>query len=227
LKEKSALRPSHVRVLGINNGHGFCSDIDPFLPPLQPKMTKAGKIAVRQPHIPTKPKEWWKAQCAFRSLALSGTVADMQNRLRASNGSMAPKLWHVQQQLNLDYLRSNAALREEQWLALESDQARVETDPIRLFREKLVDVPDGISINRVIVLKTYHYESIQDIAELPGLQTESTEVPTIADRKYLGPQKWVVVGKRRMAVSGKICELRRDAQRAQQRVKGAKMRVKS
>jgi hypothetical protein len=62
-----------------------------------------------------------------------------------------------------------------------------------------VDVPDGISINRVIVLKTCYYESIQDIAELLGLQTESTEVPTIADRKYLGPQK---LGRGRKAQNG-------------------------
>ena len=37
----------------------FDARADDYSPLLQPKRTKAGKIAVRQPKIPKKRKTWW------------------------------------------------------------------------------------------------------------------------------------------------------------------------
>jgi hypothetical protein len=94
---------------------------------------------------------------------------------------MAPELSHVQQQLNLDYLKSNAAARNENWLALESDEARAEMDPTRFLRKEFVDVNDRDLIDKVIVLRTHARFKIHEAAEPLGLQHESTDAPLDAD----------------------------------------------
>ena len=134
---------------------------------------------------------------------------------------MAPELWQVQLQLNLEYLESNAAARGEKWLALESDEARAKMDPTRFLREEFVNVADRDSLDKVIVLKTHARLEIHEAAEPLGLQHESTDAPLNADGIRQSPNRWIVVGKSRMAVLSKISEIHRDAQRTQKRAKEA------
>lgn len=68
----------------ITNGHCFCSNIQTFFHLLDPKTTEAGKVAAHEPDIPWRAEDSCKAQCAFRGLSLSGTVVDMEDRLRDS-----------------------------------------------------------------------------------------------------------------------------------------------
>ena len=41
-----------------NGNTKYEADIDGFLPLLSPKLTKAGKVAVHQPHIPKQSAKW-------------------------------------------------------------------------------------------------------------------------------------------------------------------------
>ena len=45
----------------LKNGHGYASDLEPYLPRRKPVLTKAGKIAKRQPVPKTRPPAFWKA----------------------------------------------------------------------------------------------------------------------------------------------------------------------
>lgn len=205
----------------MKNGHAFCSDIDRFLPLLEPKRTKAGKIAVRQPHVPKQPMEWWRAQCAFRALPQSGKMADLQDRLRRYNGSMDDELQQMQRRLNTEYWKRNAAAREEKWLALRSNEARAEMDLNRFLREQFLDVTDDASKDKVIILKTCAGAELRSVVEAMGLEHDSTSAPLNADHSYQDPRQWLVVGKSRSAVFRKVSEISREAQRSQQRAKEA------
>jgi hypothetical protein len=210
----------------VNKGHAFCSDIEGFLPLLEPKRTKAGKIAVRQPQIASKPKDWWSAQCAFRGLKPSGKIADLQGRLRSSDGSMDKELQGVQERLNLEYLEKNAAAREEEWLALEREEqrknARDEMDATRLLREHFPDGAEGAPLDKVIVVKTNTLAIMRYVAERLGLEHQSTDTVLTLDSRDPSPCRWIlVVGKSRSAVFAKISEIRRDALRSQQRAEEA------
>ncbi len=205
----------------IKNGHGFCPYIQTFLPLLEPKKTKAGKIAVRQPDVPRRAQEWWKAQCVFRGLSQAGTIGDMQDRLRGNDDSMTDELQEVQLRLNAEYLKSNAAARDAKWLALESNEARAEKDPGRFLEEEFVDVADEASADKVIVLKTHARAQLHQAAERARLQHESANAPLKANGTRQSPDRWLVVGKSRSAVFAKISEIHRDAQRTQQRAKDA------
>jgi hypothetical protein len=62
-------------------GHRFDSNLDRTYFP-EPLRNKNGKIAARQPDIPKANTPYWKAQCSFRGLKTSGTIEDLQARLR-------------------------------------------------------------------------------------------------------------------------------------------------
>ncbi|ERF76332.1 hypothetical protein EPUS_04190 [Endocarpon pusillum Z07020] len=108
----------------------FYSNIQAFFPLIEPKRTKAGKIAVRQPHVLRRAREWWKARCAFRGLSQAGTIANMQDRLRgsATGTLMTAELQEVQSRLNSEYLTPNAAAQDAKWLALKRNEARAVMD---------------------------------------------------------------------------------------------------
>jgi hypothetical protein len=66
--------------------------------PQSPVHTKSSVPDVDQPPQPrAKSAEWWKAQCAFRGLDPTGTMADLQDRLRAAvTLEMLPALQDLQ-----------------------------------------------------------------------------------------------------------------------------------
>ncbi len=145
----------------------------------------------------------------------------MQDRLRGSTSSMTSELQEVQQRLNSEYLRSNAAARDAKWLGLKSKEARAEMDPNRFLREEFVDVADGASVDKVIVLKTEARAELHQAAELVHLEHVSTDAPLNANGTRQSPDRWLVVGKSRSAVFAKVSEIHRDAQRTQQRAEEA------
>jgi hypothetical protein len=75
-------------------GHHYDSNIESFIPALDPVVSKKGaskKKPTRKP--PTKSAAWWKAQCALRGIDPAGTIPQLQQRLRAdTNAPMLPEL---------------------------------------------------------------------------------------------------------------------------------------
>lgn len=67
-------------------GQLFDKNVDKFLPaPL--KFTKAGRVAKRQAKYTEQSLEYYKAQCSFRGLAVSGTGDDLREALQLRDKS--------------------------------------------------------------------------------------------------------------------------------------------
>ncbi|KAF2444936.1 hypothetical protein P171DRAFT_286335 [Karstenula rhodostoma CBS 690.94] len=109
--------------------HYFDSNMDRiyFAEPLR---NKNGKIAARQPEIPKANTPYWKAQCSFRGLKTSGTIEDLQARLRTRNKSkdaeIEKKSTEASTLVHQEDRRRAAAQAEAWWI-----------DPSRTFREHL------------------------------------------------------------------------------------------
>lgn len=207
------------------DGYKFDPQYERFLPLLEPVRTKAGKVAVRQPNIPKKPAAYWKAQCAFRSLTQSGTIADIQDRLRNVDALMTPELAKIEKELNKEFREKNAAARDNQWNGLKTDEQRADADSKRLLREKFPKSKDqkasGVE-DGVVVLKTHNRLELHLAAEPLGLYTESVNAPLTGDGETPAVDRWIIIGRNRASVQEKIREISRETVRSRQRAQDAK-----
>jgi hypothetical protein len=80
-------------------GFHFDPACDRYLPAVDLKKTKAGKIAKCQPSVTRQPKRWWQAQCSFRGLRTGGNVEDLQQRIRQRDKSLEDGIAQEQEQL--------------------------------------------------------------------------------------------------------------------------------
>ena len=208
----------------LKDGQKYDSQVDKYLPLLEPVRTKAGKVAARQPKIPAQSAYYWKAQCAFRKLSQSGAIAELQARLRNTDAGMDPELAKLEKELNAEFRAKNAAARDEKWNGLETDEQRANEDPERFLRERFLkgkDQQPGGTGDGVVVLKTRQRLQLHEEAEPLGLYSESTNAPLIADGERPDIDRWIVIGKDRAAVSEKIREISREAARSRQRAQEA------
>ena len=99
----------------LKDGYKYDPNVKRHLPLLEPKRTQKGTIAVHQPHIAKQPLAYWKAQCVFRNLPQSGTVAKLQESLRYTQAAMDPELASAEKRLNEEFRMKNAAARDDKW----------------------------------------------------------------------------------------------------------------
>lgn len=193
----------------LRNGHAFQSDLTDYLPLLEPKRTKGGSIAARQPTPIKKTRDWWQAQCAFRGLAQSGNVSQLQDRLRwADSKSMNKDVLEAEVRLNREFREQNAAVRDSKWRALTTDEAKAEADPVRFLRERLAE---GDGKTDAVILKTHQRFELHRAAESLGFQSCSTNAPLNLDGSRPTVDRWIVIGRGYLAVSRKIEEIGRQA----------------
>lgn len=106
-----------------NDSTKYEANIDIYLPLLTPKLTKAGKIAVHQPHIPKKPVKWWRAQCGFRGLSVSRKLRDLQDRIREhGNGGLSKTMKEACEKMEKDYVMSNNRAIEAIWIRADNNE---------------------------------------------------------------------------------------------------------
>src|SRR4051812_22064105 len=110
------------------NGYIFDVNVDQYLPLLEPKRTKAGIIAARQPKIAKQPGDYWRAQCAFRNLSQAGTIAQLQKRLRHRNVALDVELSEKAKKLE-------AEVKEREYKALVTNEQKAQFDPNRFLNE--------------------------------------------------------------------------------------------
>ena len=91
----------------LKDGYGYENDLQPYLPRKEPVLTKAGKIAKRQPVPQTKPLAFWKAQCAFRNFVQTGSSKVLQGRLAGPDPKMDKELAKEQSRANKEFRTSN------------------------------------------------------------------------------------------------------------------------
>lgn len=209
----------------LKHGHKYDPHYERYLPLLEPLRTKAGKIAVRQPNISKKPAAYWKAQCAFRNLIQSGSIADIQGRLRVADASLIPELAKIEKDLNREFREKNATARNEQWRGMRTNEEKANADPKRFLQEKFTLSkglqPSGVDAV-VVVLKTHNRLELHLAAEPLGLYTESVNAPLTADGKSPDIERWIIIGRDRASVQEKIREISRETVRSRQRAQEAK-----
>lgn len=193
-------------------GQHYVHDVKGYLPLLEPKRTKAGSIAVHQPHISPQPKRWWQAQCAFRGLSVNGNKIELQNRLREiGTASMLPELKQEEERLNADWREKESRAKEAVWRALTTNEEKAEGDPVRFLQEFFRD-----QRQRVVVLKTTKYATIHRAAENHGLEFRDTAIPIAADAENERGDRldgWIVIGRSELDVCRKIADMHPPASR--------------
>jgi len=189
------------------------------LPRVHPVLTKAGKVAKRQPIPQKQTLAWWKAQCLFRGLKQQGKIEDLQNRLRDSGDSidMLDELRALEALLDEEFRRKNAAAREDRWARLETDEKRAHEDAERFLREKFRGTNPA---SEAVIIKTYFRSELHAAAERLGLDHEAIEAPPSLDKR--GIDEWIIIGPNHSAVAAKTREVSQEAMRVRQEIKDAR-----
>jgi len=177
---------------------------------LKPKVTTKGKTAADQPFIIRKPIEFWKAQCGFRGLSTSGSLSDLQNRIRGLGGQdMCPSIAVAAAEMELEYLAQNKDLVDQKW-SLADDNEKAMLWPQRLLSETfLVPSPP----EQVLVVQVdYRSFSFEKICGQMNIPCETRNLPSTNDSQ-VGLRK-IAVGLDAEAVSSKYGEIDREIQRS-------------
>ena len=182
--------------------------IDQYLPLLAPKFTKAGKLAVHQPRIAKQSVKWWKAQCGFRGLPVSGNLRDLQDRIREQgNRGLSITMKEACEQMEKDYVRNNNRAIEEIWSRGDNNE-KAKLWPQRFLYESLVVNPEPGSETLVVEVDDWG-EKIKNISCQMKICCEMRKMPD-----YKTGQRLVVVGLNEQSVRSKIAEIDRDIQRS-------------
>ena len=197
----------------LKDGHGYESNLKQFLPLTEPKKTKAGNIASKQPAPQSKPLAFWKAQCAFRNFVQNGSIETLQSRLRGTDPKMDKDLAKEQTRVNKEFRILNDDARKKNWPTLTTDEDRASVDPERFLRDRFFRQPaqELSAKGEAIILKTNDRIRIHQAAGPLDLFTESTEAPSEANGSVPRIDRWIVVGTSKAAVSDKIREINRPS----------------
>ena len=204
----------------LKDGIKYDPNMDQYLPLLEPKRTKKGTIAVHQPYIKKQTLLYWKAQCAFRGLPLSGTVGKLQEALRYTKATMDPELAEAERRLNEEFRRKNAIARDEKWNKMETTEEKAEMDTCRYLVEQFG--PGQRESDPVVVIKTHRRRELHEAADKLALQHESVDAPRGPDGSRPNPDRWIIIGRSRSSVMGKVREISREKQRMKQALSEAK-----
>ena len=187
-----------------NDNTEYEAYIDGYLPLLTPKLTKAGKIAVHQPHIPKKSVKWWKAQCGFRGLFVSGNLRDLQDRIREhGNEGLSKTMKEACEKMEKDYVKYNNRAIEEIWIRANNNE-KAKLWPERLLYESIV--VDSDSGRETLVVEVDDWgEKIENVSRQMKICCEMRKMPD-----YRTGQRLVVVGLNEQTVRFKIAEIDRD-----------------
>ncbi|KAA8572805.1 hypothetical protein EYC84_003382 [Monilinia fructicola] len=197
------------------SGEGLCKDgyiydahAEKLIPP---KGHKPGNTR----DIETKPAGWWRAQCAFRGLNQSGSIADLQLRLREAKKKMIPELKTAETQLNQEFKKRNRIARDSNWKDLKTAEQKAEANPQRYLSEAFPKRATGRPANLdVIIVKTENRSALAEAADKLGLESVSVDAPWIGNIPP-SPDRWIIIGRSRDAVWNQMRDIERAA-RSQQ-----------
>ncbi|KAJ8064598.1 hypothetical protein OCU04_006927 [Sclerotinia nivalis] len=195
------------------SGEGLHKDGYPYDPHaeklLPPKNPKPGNTK----GIETKPAGWWRAQCAFRGLNQSGSIADLQLRLREAKTKMIPELKTAESQLNKDFKKQNKIVRDSGWKNLKTAEEKAEANPEKYLSEAFPKTATGRPANLdIIILKTERRAALAAAADKMGLESVSVDAPWVGNIRP-SPDRWIIIGRSRDAVWNQMREIERSAAR--------------
>ena len=196
-----------------NDSTEYEANVNGYLPLTTPKLTKAGKVAVRQPDIPKKSVKWWKAQCGFRGLSVSGNLRDLQDRIREyGNGGLSKTMQEQCEEMEKDYVMINNRAIEEIW-SLNDNNEKVKLWPERFLNESIM--ANSIPSEKPLVVTVDDWgEKIEKVSRRMKIHCEMRKMPD-----YRTGQRLVVLGLSELSVRSKIAEIDKDIRRSVMRAK--------
>ena len=191
-----------------NDDTEYKADMDPYLPLLTPKLTKTGKVAVHQPQITKQSMKWWKAQCGFRGLPISGKLQDLQDRIRVhGKGGLTRTMKEACKQMKEDYVTKNNCAIDQIWIRGDINE-KAKLWPKRLLFEFLEE--HSGSDRETLVMEVDDWgEKIKNISQDLKMCCEMRKLPD-----YKTGQRLVVVGLNEQSVRSRIAETDRDIKRS-------------
>ncbi|RAL67783.1 hypothetical protein DID88_008510 [Monilinia fructigena] len=165
--------------------------------------------------VETKPAGWWRAQCAFRGLNQSGSIADLQLRLREAKKKMIPELKAAETQLNREFKKQNKIARDRNWKNLKTAEEKAEANPQKYLSEAFPKNCHGTTSE----FGHYHCQTgnraaLAEAADKLGLESVSVDAPWRGSIPP-SPDRWIIVGRSRDAVWNQMRDIER-ASRSQQ-----------
>ncbi|CAD6439737.1 f3264f75-1397-40cf-9e4f-c25dccdfe720 [Sclerotinia trifoliorum] len=193
------------------DGYSYDPHAEKLLPPKSPKPGNAKGIE-------TKPAGWWRAQCAFRGLNQSGSIADLQLRLREAKAKMIPELKTAESQLNKDFKKQNKIARDSGWKCLKTAEEKAEANPEKYLSEAFPKTATGRPANLdIVILKTERRAALAAAADKMGLESVSVDAPWVGNVRP-SPDRWIVIGRSRDAVWNQMREIERREARPKEDV---------
>ncbi|KAI9842469.1 MAG: hypothetical protein M1837_007138 [Sclerophora amabilis] len=213
----------------LRDGHSYDAEARNNLPPLTPPSSDDVDWPARPPQTPKRLLAYWKAQCVFRGLNPSGTLAELQSVIRTSNAGMTAELAAAERRLDNEFRTKNALERDRKWETLENDNEKAELDPCRYLREAfpLRGKWNKCQIDsaHVVVLEIFKRLELHRVAASLGLPHEYVTAPLKADGSPRTIDKWTVVGTNTVAVQQKVQEIGREAVRMKRQVLEARQEL--
>ena len=132
----------------LKDGHRYDAHAEKFIPP---KSTKAG---AEPKELDKKPAAYWKAQCAFRGLNQTGSINDLQLRIRETKKKMLPELKTAESELNKEFRKENKSSRDGTWNNLKTAEQKAKADPHKYLKGAFPKGATGRPSNLdIVVLK--------------------------------------------------------------------------
>ncbi|TGO19698.1 hypothetical protein BTUL_0003g01550 [Botrytis tulipae] len=186
------------------DGHSYDPHVEKLIPPKDQKLGNS---------IGTKPAGWWKAQCSFRGLKQTGSIADLQSRLGGAKKEMDPELKAAESQLNKDFMKQNKLARDGDWDKLKTAEEKADANPERYLNEAFPKSATGeLAKPEIIIVKSERKAALAEAAHKMGLESVLVDAPRVGNIRP-SPDQWVVVGRITDAVLNQKRELERAATR--------------
>ncbi|KAK5699921.1 hypothetical protein LTR97_006055 [Elasticomyces elasticus] len=200
-------------------GERYDANPDAYVPVFPPLMTKAGKPRVHQPHVQKRTKAYWQAQCSFRNLKGTGSLEDLQTRIRTRNktrdAEIAAELTELERERDEEYKRIDHLRNEEVWRnASAAEQAQI--DPERMIKLRYAGQtgmgplgPLAFTVDPYTAART----RIKALCAELGIKQQFVETPAFGGLGEEGYQCWFVVGHNAADVSQRVTEVAKEAHR--------------
>lgn len=199
------------------DGYAYDPHAEKLIPP------KSAKAGAESKELEKKPQTYWKAQCAFRGLNQSGSINDLQLRLREAKKKLLLELKIAETELNKEFKKVNKAARNDSWASHKSDEQKAKADPKRYLAEAFPKGGTGRPLNLdIVVLKLGLDErlKVSNAAGDGGLTAVAVAAPWTSSRKP-SPDHWLVIGRDSKAVLDQVRQVEREASRSKQTFAGS------
>jgi hypothetical protein len=149
--------------------------------------------------------EWWRAQCTLRGLDASGSIDDVQNRLRNGPNVLLPELAELERQSKADWMLRNAANQKkaEQQHKDKAEAARA------AGMERLNAIFSNASTHLAVIKQNQDDIDVAAAAKEMGLHFRWTKGPG-EDSVWVEPEYWFVVGRSMDGVNAKCATIQQE-----------------